>query len=41
MGGRERGREGGEGDMVVTSIIHNSIARETGCEGIWESDWYE
>lgn len=35
---RDRGREG---DMVVTSIIHNSIARETGCEGIGESDQYE
>lgn len=31
------GREGGGGvDMVVTSIIHNSIAKETGCEGIGE-----
>ena len=35
-------RDGGrEGDTVVTSIIHNGIARETGCEGIGESDQYE
>lgn len=34
---RDWGRAGGkEGDMVVTSIIHNSIAKETGCEGIGE-----
>lgn len=32
---------GREGDMVVTSIIHNGIARETGCEGIGESDQYK
>lgn len=30
------GREEREGDMVVTSIIHNGIAKETGCEGIEE-----
>lgn len=30
------GEGGREGDMVVTSIIHNGIARETGCEGIGE-----
>lgn len=33
-GGMKGGRDG---DMVVTSIIHNGIARETGCEGIGES----
>lgn len=31
------GRDEG-GWRVVTSIIYNSIARETGCEGIGESD---
>lgn len=33
---RDWGRAGGGGDMVVTSIIHHSIAKETGCEGIGE-----
>lgn len=39
-GTRGVGREDGGrvGGMVVTSIIHHGIAKETGCEGIAERD---